>query len=165
LGKHSLEFGEGKGFWIYSLNARRVFYVWRLIDALRAGCSMPERAVHIQKCSREKMGIRKKSLSISRFVFLIGMPIIWLIAFANIAIQYMNMQNIADIAGKVGESGTTDLKSLFGVTSPENLAFQAFATNAGYTFALAMISTALLAMAISAIDMRNLQAMRTLRRS
>jgi len=114
------------------------------------------------------MALQKKSLRIVRFICAIGVPLIWIIAYINIAVKYMTLQNTAGVSEQLESSPTPniDLGSLFGgLASGELVWQQALVVSAGNIIAMALLATAVLAIALASIDMRNLEAIKRRSRS
>ena len=107
------------------------------------------------------MAFAKKSLRLTRFICLLGIPVVWLIAVGNIAFQYANLKRIADPADNLKLAELLELGNLLGDLMPDtSILYQNLAVTAGHVLGLALLSTAVLAIAISVIDMRNIEAMK-----
>ena len=108
-------------------------------------------------------------LSISKFLCRIGMLLVWVLSAANIAFYVQTIPTgVSDtavdpstasslidnlpISGAVSADG---MLNLFGISVP------VLFINMGVCILLAILATALLAMAIAMIDMRNVQARRS----
>lgn len=113
------------------------------------------------------MAYPKKSLRFVRFILVLGFPIIWLFAYANIAFQYLSVKNNPDMIGKLADSADSlklNLSGLFGQSTDATVVYQTLVINVGHVVGIAILSTALLAIAIAVIDMRNMEAVKRQKR-
>lgn len=106
----------------------------------------------------------KKSLRFVRFLLVLGLPIIWLIGCANIVFHYLSAKNNIVKLGDAADTVTLHLMEYFGQSTEATVFYQTLVMNAGMVLGVVFLSTAVLAIAISSIDMRNMEAVKRQRR-